>query len=37
LVGEFAEVVECVSVAGVEEAVVGFVAGKRKATEVAHA
>jgi hypothetical protein len=37
LVGESAEVVECVSVAGLEEAVVGFVTGKRKATEVAHA
>ena len=33
LVAEFAEVAECVSVAGVEEAVVGFVTGKRKATE----
>ncbi|KAG0518745.1 hypothetical protein BDA96_09G203600 [Sorghum bicolor] len=36
-VSEFAEVSECVSVAGVEEEAVGFVTGKRKATEVAHA
>jgi len=37
LVGKFAVTVECVFVAGVEDAVVGFLAGRRKATEVAHA